>query len=615
MAAGLYDFVVGGYEVMQEYADDAFEAALKFLDELGNQAVLLEIPLISYEWKPLPVIPNIRTATEPVAPNIVANFPGVPSDFIPGEIYPPNFDSAPEFNIPDPIINWPVAPPPLDIGDVPETPITDTDYIYPDSPLYVYPDTPTLESITIPTAPLLTYPTLTAEIPTEDIVTPGLTFNWVETDYTDEGLYDAIQAELLDTLINGGTGLHPDVEQAIWDRERNREDQVALKAKAETRTEWSKRGYSLPPGAELRALKEIAIETQNKIVGLGRDIAIKQADLEQENLRHAISETIRLEGILLDNWNRKLQRQFEAAKYVQDVAIALMNADISLYNTRISAYNIQVQAFNILMQAELAKLEAFKAEIDAQALINQINKTNVDIYTAQLGALKIQSDIYISEIDAINTKLQGEKLKIDLYLGELQGYIAQLDAKKVEYDLYKTQIDGEVSKTKLYDSQVSAFATRINAYATEVDAEAKTSDISIAHEDLRLRSYISRLDAYKTEVEAESTRITSEAQLFTSEVQSFSALTDAYSTEFKGSLDQFNAAVLENDTRAKLELATAESNITKLIETNRFLVETIKAGAMVSSEIASASLSAISLNAGMTASGAEATYHNYNYEV
>lgn len=615
MAEGLYDFVVGGYDIMQAYADEAFDAALDFLDELGNQAKLLEIPLISYEWKPLPVIPNIKTATPPDAPTIAPDFPNPPSDFVPGSITPPNFVDAPVDDTVAPIINLPNVPPPLDIGDVPQAPITDTDVLYPDAPTYTLPDVPTLETVTIPDAPLLEYPTLDAVLPTENIVTPGLTFTWVESDYTDNGLYDAIQEKLLDTITNGGTGLNPVVEQAIWDRERNREDQISVKAKAETRTEWAKRGYSLPPGAEYAALKEISIETQNKIVSLGRDIAIKQAELEQANLTHAISETIRLEGILLDNWNRKVQRQFEAAKYVQDIAIALMNADITLYNTRVAAYNIQVQAFNTLMQAEIAKVEAFKAEIEAQSLINQINRTNVDIYSQQLNAIKIQSDIYISEIEAIKTQLEGEKVKIDVYLGELQGYVTQLEAKKVEYDLYKTQLDGEISKTKLYDSQISAFATRVNAYAAQVDAQAKTSDIEIAHEDMRLRSYTNALDAYRARVDAESTRITAEAGLFNSEVQSFSALTDAYSTEFRGSLDQFNAAVTENETKARLELATAEANITKLIETNRLLVETTKAGAQVSAEIASASLSAISLNAGMTASGSEATYHNYNYEV
>lgn len=615
MAEGLYDFVRSGYDVMQAYADDAFEAALDFLDDLSKQAILLEVPLISFEWKELPVLPNIKTATEPDAPNIVADFPQAPSEFVPGEIYPPNFTEPPVYDIVAPVITLPVVPPPLDIGDVPPAPTTDTDVVYPDAPTYTLPSVPTLESVTIPDAPLLDYPELDAVLPTENIVTPGLTFTWSESDYTDEGLYDAIQAKLLDTITNGGTGLNPEVEQAIWDRERNREDQISLKAKNETRTEWAKRGYSLPPGAEYAALKEIAIETQDKIVTLGRDIAIKQADLEQANLTHAISETVRLEGVLLDHWNKKIQRQFEAAQYIQETAIALMNADITLYNTKIAAYNIQVQAFNTLMQAEIAKIEAFKAEIEAQSLINQINRTNVDIYTQQLAAIKVQSDIYISEIDAIRTQLEGEKIKIDVYLGELQGYVTQLEAKKVEYDLYKTQLDGEIAKTKLYDSQINAFATRVNAYASQVDAEAKTSDVLIAHEDMRLRSYTNALDAYKARIDAEGTRITTESQVFNSQVQSFSALTDAYSAEFRGSLDQFNAAVIENETKAKLELATAEANITKIIETNKLLVETIKAGAMVSSEIASASLSAISLQAGMSASGSEATYHNYNYEV
>jgi hypothetical protein len=615
MAEGLYDFVVSGYDIMQEYANEAFEVALNFIDKLEQQAVLLEIPDITYEWKPLPSIPDMSKAVAPTAPTLLPSFPTPPSDFEPGEIYPPTFPSPPDFDVSDPSINYPDVPPPLDIGDVPTVPDTDTDFIYPDAPVYTLPSAPTLESISLPTLEPIDYPELTAVIPEENIVTPDLTFNWEEEDYTDNGLYDAIQDKLLDTIQNGGTGLNPIVEQAIWDRERNREDQAALKAKAEVREEWAKRGYSLPPGAEFAALKEVAIATQDKIVSLGRDIAIKQAELEQENLRHAISETVRLEGVLLDYYSSKMQRQFEAARYIQEAAISIANAQIAIYNTRLQGYNIQVQAFNTLMQAELAKVEVYKSEIEAQSLIVDINRSNVEVYTAQLDAIKTQSEIYATELNAIRTKLDAEKTKIDIYLGELQGYTTQLEAKRVEYDLYKTQLDGEISKVQLYEAQVGAYATRINAYSSQVDAEAKTSEVQIAHEDLRLRSYTNRLEAYRTEVEAESTRLKAETDVFISEVNAYSELTKAYSTEFDAGVKQFEAAIAENESLAKLELAQSEANIRKLIETNKFLVETIKAGAMVSSELASAALSAINLSAGMSASGSESTQHNYNYEV
>lgn len=610
-----YDIIDGSYQIMQEYADEAFDAALEFLEELGKLAVNLNIPDVSYIWKPLPDIPGMKVATAPADVVIVPVFPNPPSEFIPTTITPPTVDTPPIYDVIKPVFLFPTRPAPIDIGTAPVAPETDTDVVYPTAPAYTIPGIPDLQDIVLPILDPLEYPEFTTTAPDDTfVVVPGNIFAYSE-EYYQSDLLTSIQESLRERITTGGTGLNPDVEQALWDRERNREDQAALKAKDEIRSEFANRGFPLPPGVAYQKALEVSVGTQNKIISLGRDIAIKQAELEQENVKHALSETVRLEGVLVNNWNDIMQRKFEVARYTQEVAINIFNAQLGLYNAQLSAYNIEAQVYNTIIQGELAKVEAYKAQIDAQALINQINKTSVDIYSEQIRTIAILTDVYKTELEAVALVLQTEKTKIDIYLGEMQGYVAEIDAKKTEFETYKVTVDAETARIDAYSAEVQAYSERVRAYSTEVTALTDVQKLTLDTERLRLDSHTNLLDSYKTQVEAESTRVKSEADTYIALVQAYSAKTSAYSTEFEAGMKQFEGALKENTSRIDSEIKQAEINIMKVIEENKLLIETVKAGGLLSAELAAAALTAINVSAGMDASFNDSTNHNYNYEV
>ena len=611
---GLYDFIEGGYIIMQEYANEAFESAMDFLDALALAAGDVNIPSVSVTWNPLPDIPGMKVARAPDDVTIVPDFPTAPSDYLPGVVTPPAIDSPPAFDIADPNVVYPNKPTPDDPGAVPTVPDTDTDFLYPDEPIVVLPDTPILRDITLPTLETIAYPEFSATMPSDDLTPPSLSFQFTEEEY-DSALLDAITTELIDRVANGGTGLNPLIEQAIWDRGRDREDQIALKAAAGIRDDFAKRGHTLPPGAEYEKLADIQLETIDKLASFNRDITIKQAELEQANIQHAISETVRLESVLVSNWNDIMQRKFAVAQYTQEAAINVFNAQISLYNTRIQAYNIQATVFNILVSAEIAKIEAYKAELEGARLISEINKTDVQIYSELINALNTQINLYTAQLDGVKTKLDAEKTKIDIYLGEMQGYTAKIAAISEEYKAYKIEVDAETSKVDLYSSQVGAYSSRIQAYSTEVNALTGISKIQIDQERLRLDSYLGKLQAYSETIRAETARVTSESDVYQTLVQAYGSKTDAYSKEFQGGVQVFQGALSENEAETSAQLKQAEINITKAVEENKILIESIKAGAQVSADVASAALTAISLGASMSAEGGEYTNHNYDYEV
>lgn len=108
------------------------------------------------------------------------------------------------------------------------------------------------------------------------------------------GYLTKAQQWICDTLTNGGTGIRPNVEDQIFQRERARTLQEAQRATDETLATFAARGYPLPPGAAAHAVRMVQQGAQAAAAQASRDIAIKQMDIEIENTRFAVDKAIAL---------------------------------------------------------------------------------------------------------------------------------------------------------------------------------------------------------------------------------------------------------------------------------------------------------------------------------
>ena len=110
------------------------------------------------------------------------------------------------------------------------------------------------------------------------------------------GYLEKAQAWICETLTNGGTGLAPHVEDQIWQRDRARVLQEVERAGREVLATFASRGFPLPPGAAAHQIAMIQQDAQAKIAQASRDVAIKQAEIEVENVRFAVERAIGLYG-------------------------------------------------------------------------------------------------------------------------------------------------------------------------------------------------------------------------------------------------------------------------------------------------------------------------------
>lgn len=626
---GAADEVRSHLEYIKAAASDSLALAEDYIIQLTNAIEQLDIPNVE-------AIDNIELI--PVAPYQPLERP----EAITAEELAQHFDNLPtssdivsaynsllreidkiEYNDPGDKPDWIYgnAPTPKDPGK-PSTPIPDSpdvddynintnfDEYFPDEPTYTEPTLPTFSEITMPTMADIDLPIWDGpDLPTIDFSVPNLSFDWSEDVYTDD-LYEAVTTKLLADLA-GGTGFTPEVEQALFDRARNREDQLVMREKNQILIETSQNGFTLPTGVLIYKLQEAAKNAQDKLSSINRDIMIKMAELEQENLKFTVSSALQLENTLFVYASQRAERSLEAAKFLQTAAIELFKAQIQLLNAEVEIYKAYSQVFETRIQAEMAKVEVYKAELEATKLIVDIDLAKLQRYIVQWEAIKVEVDVYRALLDAVNSRINAEKMKLDMFLGEVSAYKSQIDAISAEYDLYGKQLEAARFPLDSYIAQTDAYSKRIQAYGEEVRAAGIEVDAEYKAESLQL-------DAFRAKMEGLLGIMNSKVQAFEQTLKLYDLNTELVTSDAAVKSEEFRTQLAHNRAIADVEIADAQltiqrsqAEIQRALNIANYIADILKQQALVSGELASASLAA--LNVGAQISGSDSTDTSYNY--
>lgn len=602
-------------ELANDYADQSFSVTVDFLNQLASFTASVQpisaggffdevqAPSPNFAVPALPTVPTIN----PVAITI-PEFEDVDIDAEFGLL-----PDAPDFTATDPSLNLPTPPSVIAVDAPDSAPNIETNFIYPDAPTeeaLALPALPLFEELDIPATPDVSIPAFLESLP--DVSTigspPSSYFNWEEEFYTDD-LLKAASAELLSRITDGGTGLNPVVEQAIWDRARNREDKNSIRSMQELIKTQAGRGFSRPSGALLSGLDFLAQETQSKIADLSREIAIKQAELEQQNFQNALQQSVALEGQLLSYSNNIQQRAFEAEKVTVELALEVYKAKVEQFRIELQSYQAAATVFETQVRAELAKVEVFKQQIEAQGLLNDINDSKVRLYVAQLDGIKTAVDVYKTQVDAVNSRVTAERLKIENYRAEVEAYAAQVGAKRDEYSIYSEQIKAELSKVSVYEAQARAFAARVQGYAAQVDAESKKVDARIQKNEANTAAYLATVDGLIKQAQANQLQVQSSIDIYRGQSELFKAQVDAEGIRIDAESKVYDVAVREATANAEIAIKNAEIALANADNIAKLRLEAIKSGATVGAQLAASSLSA--LNIGASISGSAIDYHYY----
>jgi len=369
----------------------------------------------------------------------------------------------------------------------------------------------------------------------------------------------------LATYLQGGTALTPAVENAIYNRTLDKTNSDATRAKSEAWGKAARAGFTMPTPMLLAQSRDIDLERRNNNARAATDIAVKQAELEQQNLQFAVTQSSSLRQVMLTSamayFNGLVQINGQALEYARAVVDAVVKAyDIATRYSEVQVriYESEANVFRAKLEASLAVIQAYEAQIrGVEAQVN-VDNAKVTLYRSQLEGAMTQANVYKSQVEAVQAQIEVEKLKIDLYGSKVQAYVAQVNGFTAQWNGYSAAVQGRLGAVQASGEQIKAYAARVNAYQALV--QAKSTEI-----ESKARINAQKLDAYRIDVEAYRS-------LVNATVEQVSIGIKSYDATIQGFIAKANAI----SAKSQSEVAVYEVGLRGLIEAARLQFEYVR---------------------------------------
>lgn len=471
-----------------------------------------------------PTFGSIDTAVSGTPPSVTA--PTISPVAIPG------FAGA------QPTLDFTGLPSPFS-GSVPAEPSL-TDPALPSEPTTTLPTAPVFASVSIPPPPSIVIPEFTATAPIDNLVAPTNNFSFAEQQYQSV-LLDELKAKLLNDLQNGGYGIEPSDEQALFERARAREEYAGLEESEKALRTFAQRGFPLEPGEAALALSRAAQSVHNKLAAASREIMLERSRLYVENRQFTIREARELETVLINYHNSLMERSLNAAKAVLDAGIAIFNTTVARYNALMEGYRVEAQVFESKIRAAAQQIEIYKSQIEAANLTYEGQRVATEVYRAQLAGLQSVVDLYKARVDAVRVVADVQRLKIEGFRGRVDAYTAQVQANQAQFQAYEAKVRGQVAIADSYRTQVEAFRAQVEAAKAQADVNVANANAVLETGRVQLLAYQAAVDAFRARVEAQARAEGAKADQYRADAQAVSAIADAYRAGYSALVMQLQA--------------------------------------------------------------------------
>ena len=606
--------VVDKFESSQEFANSLWEIAKEYLADLQGGSYSISMGAIETDIPPIDT--SMVDPADPASPDlslVLPEFPETPElnaiSISPVDI--PSLDvDSPSIDYPDkPDVTWPTDPgePPVIIEPV-----------LPTSPDYTLPDIPVIEDLIIPSIPPLDIPSFEGTLPVDDIDLPCSIFEYSEAMY-ESALKDAVESKLVDLVIDGGTGLAADVEAAIWERAK---DRLALKNEQmydEAEGYFASRGFSLPPGALSNRLSEIQKEQARADQQINYEIMIEQARLAQTNTHFAITAVVQHEANVMIYITNRNNRMLDAAKYVQEAAIAIFNSQVASYTKKLAAYQASAAVYESRIRASGLILENYRSQLEGVKLTADVQRQKVEIYGIQIGAINALATLYRTEMEAVRVQADIERLKLEGFKGKIDAYTARLNAIVSNYNAYQACIAGEAAKASVYSEQVKAFAMEVAARRTEADINIAEAGIKVEENKNILEGFRANIGKASAILAARVAEVEAKGRGYGLDIDKYKADVSRMLAEVTAEIDRYRAESQHITNVAKVSLSQSDIFLREVGRRHELDLEKTKSGATIAAQMAASAISAVAagaqlnVRAGISAEVGE--YYNHNLNV
>jgi len=381
---------------------------------------------------------------------------------------------------------------------------------FPDLPDYTNPVVPDFLPVSVPSPPVANIPSfdITAEFPDLGEVTH-------EFDYFEEALVSAMESPLtaviLDWLNNGVSALNPEAEQAIFDRARDRESEIADSSISEILNTFASRGFSIPPGPAQDAINKVIQKKQDTLSSAARDTLIKQADLSWQREQFTVEQARAVYQLELDFHNAVRERALNVQKSLAEFAVQIYNARVAKHDQIIKELASRSDLFKTQIDSAISELEIYKGKLEESKMSIASNQSSVDLYKAQLeGAANIVA-LYKAEMEAAHVYAGIQRLWFETYEAQVRAYVSEVEGAKAEADVQQSRLALQVeqARTKLayYQALVDGYKANIELNTAELRAQLEKYqvDASVFGTEITniLKAYEVTMDSDRINLSAE----------------------------------------------------------------------------------------------------------------
>ena len=452
--------------------------------------------------------------------------------------------------------------PALSVPDVPDMPSLLRSFEF---------EPPKLTDVVIPAAPKVSVPAFTAAKPNLDLSAPEGLEEKFRHDFADQSaslrsdLESAVDAQLtkinprfheqmsaietrLAKYVEGGTALAPHIETAIWERGAEKNTREYLRVRDAAYQEGAGRGFTIPGGAQFSAAVQARQAAADNNARMAVEIAIKQAELEQQNLQWAVTQSAGLRQMVLastQQWAGTLVQlnghALEFAKGVLNSVVALYDIRVKMASAQVEVYKSEAMVFESLLRATLAEYEVYQAQVSALKAQVSVDEAKVQAFSARMNGLSVMANAYKAAVDSVVAKAQIEKFKVDIFGAQVQAYSAALNGKNAEWEAYKAQLQGNSEKWRAYQAETQGYAEKVRAWQVHISAQGTAAEAVSMENRALLGTYDAQVKAYNSLVDAEATRVKTDVLGYEAELKGYVATQQGRVEEAKANYERVKA--------------------------------------------------------------------------
>jgi hypothetical protein len=492
---------------------------------------------------------------------------------------------------------------------------------------------PTLTAVTLPDRPTSQLPVFGSVAPTADLTPPADLEAQFNAAYRSIGptmvaaldnqltnflhRYNPRYQEQLNALedqlakyLQGGTALSPAVENAIYERSKDKVSAEFRRARDTAFTDGARRGFSMPDGAVFSATQQARQAGADANARAAVEIAVKQAELEQQNIQFAVTTSAQLRNAAMSasisyhgNLVQINGQALDYGKTVLNAAVQVYDLLVKAFQTRLEAYKADAQVYETRIRAASLAIEIYKAEIAGVEAQVRVDLAKVDIYKARLEALNVLSSVYRNQIEAVVSQANIEKLKIELYGAQVQAYAVEAQAKASEYQGYAALINGQEAKLRAYSEDVRAYVANVEGYKALIAAKQTEIEAVATVNRSILGQYTASVEGYKAIVGARAQVASTTIEYQKVKLLGYSARVQRDEAVARLSQEYYKTAAQLGIENTKVVLQSSIESAKVATARTEAVAQTAIAGARVYEGLASAALSG--MNTLVTQSGTQ----------